>query len=362
MKFTKIGLAIAGIFVLSMSAASARELVIQQPPYTGPAPDPAPSSAERFDSLQKQVVLINQMSDKFQGEAASQFRGSFDATEWRYSYGSRLFNQTVDALTAGLSAADIGSASAKMAGASLAKHNGGYQNTINLLANPCRIVDTRFGGGGQLGPSPRFWYASNTPAVISGQGGNAAGCGQYPNAEFFLVYVTVVPPGAPLSGGAGFLTLQHDGITPTTSTMNYYPGINIANFASVSCNGCGGGSTGGFFGYASNPTHVVIDLVGVGSPTAVTWWASVDAAGALQRGFGPTTSSRITTGAYQVDFPQDVSNCGFIASNGTPTANNVGGETFASIRAGNNNAVFVATRDSGGTIADRAFFLSVLCN
>jgi hypothetical protein len=361
MKSTKIGIAVAGIFALTLSTANAREVVtVQQPMYTGPVVE-APSSAARFDSLQKQVVLVNQMSEKFQGEASTLFK-NFDALEWRLAYGSRLFHQPEAALTSALSAADLSSANARMASAIAAKHSGGLQNTVTLLDNPCRIVDTRFGGGGMLGPAFRFWYVFNTPAIIAGQGGNASGCGSFPNAEFFLMYVTVVPPGAPLSGGANFLTVQHDATGPTSSTMNYYPGINIANFAAVSCFNCGGTSTGGFNAFASSNTHVVIDLVGVGSPTATTFWASVDAAGNLVRGLGPTGASRLAAGAYQVDFPRDVSSCGYIAANGTPTAGNTAAQSFASIRAGNNNAVFVAMQDSAGTQTDKAFFLTVLCN
>jgi hypothetical protein len=364
MKSTKIGIAVAGIFALTLSAANAREaMVMQQPAYTGPAVEAAPSSEARFESLQKQVSIVNQMADKFQGEASTLFK-NFDALEWRLAFGSRLFHQSEAALTSALSAADLSSANAKMASAIAAKHTGGLPTTVTLLDNPCRVVDTRFGGGGVLGPSFRFWYAANTPAVIAGQGGNASGCGTYPNAEFFLVYVTVVPPGAPLSGGANFLTLQHDATGPTTSTMNFYPGINIANFAAVACNGCGSAGTGGFNAYASGNTHVVIDLVGVGNPTAATFWASVDAAGVIQRCFGCTAAgtSHIATGQYELGFRQDITSCGYNATIGMPTTSSTKGEITLAQRAGNPNGLFFLTSDSAGASADKPFYVAVYCN
>ena len=142
--------------------------------------------------------------------------------------------------------------------------------------------------------------------------------------------------------------------------MNYHSGINVANFAAVSCSGCNGG-IGGFFGYASNPTHVVIDLVGTGSPPPASYWASIDAAGTLHRAVGVNSSSRVALGGYQIDFPRDVTNCGYNATVGTPAAGNDNGEVFVSPRAGNTNAIFVQTRDSAGVAADRAFYLSVHC-
>ena len=352
--------AVAGIFAMSTLVADAREITAQ-PPFSGPV-EAAPSAEAKRAFVADQVSLINQMADKFQGEAASQFRGNFDALEWRLAFGARLLHQPSEALTAGLAAADMNAMNASMARTVVAKHSGGLQNTINLLANPCRIVDTRFGGGGVLGTTPRFWYASNTPAVIASQGGNAAGCGQYDDAEFFLVYVTVVPGGAPLSGGAAFLTLQHDGGVPTTSTMNYYPGINIANFASVSCNGCGGSSTGGFYGYATNPTHVVIDLVGTGSPTAVAMFASINSNGTIARSYFTTSAQTLGTGIYEVLFNRDITSCGFQATIGNPGAGTAAsGQISIQQRAGAATGVFVQTTDPAGAIANRPFYVTVNC-
>lgn len=358
-----IAVAVAGIFAMTLSAADARELITQQPMYTGPVAEPALKGEALRAVVADQVSIINQMSDKFQPEAASQFRGNFDALEWKLAFGSRLFHQPAEVLTAGLAAADMSAMQTKMAAASMAKHSGGLANTITLLSSPCRIVDTRFGGGGVLGPTNRLWWASNTPATIAAQGGNAAGCGTYPNAEFFLVYVTAVPPGAPLSGGASFLTLQHDPISPpTSSTLNFYPGINVATFAAPSCQGCGGGN-GGFYAFAASTTHVVIDLVGVGTPTAVTFWASVDSTGVIDRCFGCTSTgtSKLGTGVYELGFTRDITNCGFSATVGTPNVSAANGITGLSPRAGNANGLFVQTFSTTGVAADRPYYASVFC-
>lgn len=237
---------------------------------TGGAPasaSAAPASkrelAAQLKALQEQVQAVNRFVDRFQSDAASQYGAGFNALEWKREFGARLMYESTATLTSASSARDLTAAQGELARvASAAKHASDNGNTVNFLPSPCRIVDTRLGGGGMLGPAFRFWYAYNTPAVIAGQGGNAAGCGSFPGANLWFLYVTVVPPGAPLSGGANFLTVQHDATGPTTSTMNYYPGVNIANFAITS--NFDGASTGGFNAFASSPTHVVIDLIGWG--------------------------------------------------------------------------------------------------
>ena len=100
--------------------------------------------------------------------------------------------------------------------------------------------------------------------------------------------------------------------------------------------------------------------MGTGSPPPASYWASIDAAGTLHRAVGPASSSRVALGGYQIDFPRDVTNCGYNATVGTPAAGN---DTvkIVSPRAGNTNAIFVQTRDSAGVAADRAFYLSVHC-
>lgn len=265
------GFIFATLLASSASLAAAADFVDARaaPAATAAAkPDPMASKIQ-LQSLQQQVIMVNRFADRFQADAAAQFGAGFNAIDWKRQFGARMMHEPANALASALTARDLSSAQTELArAASVApKHLSDAGNVINFLPSPCRIVDTRFGGGGQLGPAFRLWYATNTPAVIAGQGGNAAGCGTFPDANLFFLYVTVVPPGAPLSGGANFLTVQHDTSGPTTSTMNYYPGVNLANFAITACFGCGGG-TGGFYAYASGNTHVVVDIVGWGGTVA----------------------------------------------------------------------------------------------
>jgi hypothetical protein len=97
-----------------------------------------------------------------------------------------------------------------------------------------------------------------------------------------------------------------------------------------------------------------------GTVTRLT--AVVNAAGSLARSQGTTSAGRLGEGTYEVIFNQDVSNCTYVATLGNtgsgPTAT---GEIAVAGRTGNANGVFVATRDSSGTLADRSFHLIVVC-
>jgi hypothetical protein len=211
-------------------------------------------------SLAQRAAVINQLADKFEAEAAAQFGGSFNAVDWRREFGQRLIHQSVESLSAALSAASLSEAQAVLSSASSkpsAKHASDSNWKINVIT-PCRIVDTRSGGGGVLGPVWRTWEATGPAATIAAQGGNAAGCGSFTstNVDGWLLQVTVVPVNA---GGPDFLTVQHSPVTPPTSaSMNFYS-QNIANFVLTANNDS---IVGGFYAYASRNTHVVIDLLG----------------------------------------------------------------------------------------------------
>ena len=208
--------------------------------------------------------MINQLADKFQPDAAALFGAGFNALDWRRDFGARLLHQPLESLSKALNAPTLSVAqSALVSSSSVAKHTTNDNWVINYLATPCRIVDTRFGGGGVLGPVSRNWAASTvTASIIAGQGGNAAGCGSFPNANGWVLYVTVVPAVA----GPNFLTVQHSSAVPTTATMTYYSQV-LSNFA-VTSNFDGGVGDGGFYAYTSGSTHVVIDLLAwTGTPT-----------------------------------------------------------------------------------------------
>jgi hypothetical protein len=93
-------------------------------------------------------------------------------------------------------------------------------------------------------------------------------------------------------------------------------------------------------------------------------FAVVEANGTFVRGAGvtPSGTARIAAGQYQVIFDRDVRSCSYVASGGSPTtATPAQTVAVTAQRAGNANAVFVATRDDANTFVDRSFHLQVIC-
>jgi hypothetical protein len=118
--------------------------------------------------------------------------------------------------------------------------NGGL-DLFNLT--PCRVLDTRNNGG-----QP---FNGTIPVNVA-----ASNCGAPGNAQGFVLNATVVPP-ARLS----YLTLWPDGQQqPFVSTLNSYDGAITSNMAIVPT---GNGSIDAF---ASDPTHLILDISGYFAP------------------------------------------------------------------------------------------------
>jgi hypothetical protein len=98
-------------------------------------------------------------------------------------------------------------------------------------------------------------------------------------------------------------------------------------------------------------------------------WAVVNADGSLVRGQGATSAKQLfagggVEGSYQVSFNRDVKDCALDATIGRVNAANRDpdpGEIGVAYRNGNRKAVYVKTRASTGSEADRSFHLSVIC-
>jgi hypothetical protein len=101
---------------------------------------------------------------------------------------------------------------------------------------PCRVVDTR---------------VLNIPPVTAGSADVlGSGCSAPPIAQSYVLNATVVSPG-PL----GFLTLWPNGsVQPLVSTLNAGDGAVTSNMALVPT------SNGLISAFASNPTHLVLDI------------------------------------------------------------------------------------------------------
>lgn len=104
-----------------------------------------------------------------------------------------------------------------------------------------------------------------------------------------------------------------------------------------------------------------------GEPAA-NHWAVVGSDGSLVRGSAGATAGQLfkpdTDGSYEVDFGSDVSQCSLLAGLGRTDAANLDplpGEIGTAYRNGNPGAVYVKTRDSSGTSADRSFHLAAIC-
>jgi hypothetical protein len=125
---------------------------------------------------------------------------------------------------------------------------------------PCRLADTRnaaspFGGPAMAGGSSRDFAIT------------ASACGVPGTAEAYFLNVAVVP-----AGPLGFLTAWPSGQPrPTVSTLNSLDGRVRSSGAIIPA-----GAAGAISIFASNPTHVILDIAGyfvpAGDPTALAYY------------------------------------------------------------------------------------------
>jgi hypothetical protein len=91
-------------------------------------------------------------------------------------------------------------------------------------------------------------------------------------------------------------------------------------------------------------------------------WAVMNGSGSIARAAGTTSAGRLGTGAYEVIFGQDVTNCVYLATLGDPAAGATSGMVSVARRTGNPNGVRVETRNAAnGGLADRPFHVAVVC-
>jgi len=129
---------------------------------------------------------------------------------------------------------------------------------------PCRIVDTRLGGGGTLAAGQtRDWHASNVAGDFVNQGGSNTNCGVTIRPPAVMVNITVANTGP----GPAFVTAwPSQQPRPTTSVLNWNaPGTQVGNAVILpTCVGLGCGED--FAVFASSGTDVVIDILGYFAP------------------------------------------------------------------------------------------------
>ena len=115
------------------------------------------------------------------------------------------------------------------------------------------------------------------------------------------------------------------------------------------------------------PKTVAASAAGM-PPTAQVWYAVVNADATLARGFPQNgannwiVSSKVGTGAYQVQFKQDLTGCSYEATIGNAgDGNPAHGTIVVAARVGNAKAVYVETRNLDGNLADHPFHLQITC-
>ena len=144
---------------------------------------------------------------------------------------------------------------------------------------PCRILDTRGGGGGTLtAGAQRNWLASNPAGTFAGQGGAATNCGIPVKPAAVLANVVVFNTAA---GPAFFTTWPFNQARPNASTLNWNTaGQQVANAVVVPlCTG--GGCTFDFSAFTSAQTDVAIDVLGYfAAPVATALQCTQVASGA----------------------------------------------------------------------------------
>jgi uncharacterized repeat protein (TIGR01451 family) len=120
--------------------------------------------------------------------------------------------------------------------------DGGGLSLYNIV--PCRVLDTRQ-------PSGAAAFTGKLDVNVAG-----SACGGPAGAQAYVFSATVVPGGA-----LGYLTLWPQGQPqPTVATLNALDATVTSNLAIVPTN------TGSTSAFATNPTHLVLDINGVFAP------------------------------------------------------------------------------------------------
>ena len=211
---------------------------------------------------------------------------------------------------------------------------------------PCRIVDTRIGGGALSGGVSRSFSAIGS-AGISSQGGASGGCAIPSAATAIDVSLQSVN-----STGAGYINETAYG-TPfaTASLLHYVKGQIIGSGATFPINGTG---TFAFQLKASaGRTDALVDVVGY-YITPMT--ATVNSDGTLLFGSRVASVSG-SAGQYDVQFDRSVVGCNYQA---TPFVTGSTVIVSAGRLSSTDDTILVDTT-VGGTLTATIFYLSVTC-
>ena len=211
---------------------------------------------------------------------------------------------------------------------------------------PCRIVDTRIGGGPLVGGAARDFHAVGS-AGFAAQGGSSSGCAIPTGAVAIDVSLQSVN-----STGPGYVNEAPYGTTfPTTSLLHYVKGQIIGTGSTFPL------ATASAFDFSlkssAGHTDVLVDVVGY---LVRPLNAFVLGDGSVVHGSREIATTHLATGKYEVDFDRDVSGCSYSATAYT------GGEITVEPRMATADAVYVELFTSNGSLsADGDFYLTVSC-
>jgi hypothetical protein len=208
---------------------------------------------------------------------------------------------------------------------------------------PCRIVDTRLGGGAIANLSARNFHALGSGSFAA-QGGTSC------DIPFSATAVTgsVISADAP---GSGYVKVYGYGAAePTASFLNYVKTPLLSASGTIPVSDSTFDFTVKAFG---KPTQVIIQLTGY---YIRPMWVEVASNATYVQGSRVTALSTLGTGLYEVDFDRNITGCAY-------TANSYTGGISVEVepRVTNVNGVFLALEDSTGALVNAAFYLTVTC-
>jgi hypothetical protein len=216
---------------------------------------------------------------------------------------------------------------------------------------PCRIFSSA-AAGGKLAPGET--RSVDKGGDLSGQGGNAAGCGIPAAATGLEVSVS-----ATLNEGPGYVRVWPEAVSEPGATFLNYTAAGAATNAGAVQVDTGNDDVMDVKNYGSR-THIIIDVLGYYiRPT----WAVVTAEGTLVHGSRVSSVTRDSAGWYYVDFDVNTDSCAKVISIGRygSTVSELYGYGTAQTSNTFPNRVYVRTFSDEGVATDLPFSLAVSC-
>ena len=207
---------------------------------------------------------------------------------------------------------------------------------------PCRIIDTRLGGGIMAANTTRDFLVTGTD--YSAQGGSATGCGvpYGPATAAVINFVAVTPT------GQGSLWVTPYGTPmPVASTINYTTGVNIANGVTVAiCNPSAATCTRDITIRAHNSaTHVAGDVQGYFQRVAT------GGVGTALLADSAVTAPKISSGVVVRSLNSQTDAVTLAGTNGLSVTQGSGTVTVTSNATAANTASTIVARDSSGNFS-----------